>query len=283
MSCRWFRVSLGVAAVLAGMTSRDVGAHAQELPPVITPPPIQDASTIASVVDMPQAVNGSYLGGVTPVSHMTGAGVGCPNCDRWYFALSGGWQERETVHEVGAPTTFIVFDSGFAINAAVGYRFDLFRVESEFSVMNNDCLTAGADGLSSRTDGNVNIRAFMFNVYHDFSLGDWLWQPYVGAGIGIYQSELNGLYPDFFDQIPPQFGFGGKAINATSDFPLAYQFRAGMTRPVGQRSEFFVGYRYFKGEELTFASAPFATAQAHTFHPDGAVIHSLEWGLRVRF
>jgi hypothetical protein len=64
--------------------------------------------------------------------------------------------------------------------------------------------------------------------------------------------------------------------------PLAYQFRAGVTRPVGCRSEFFTGYRYFKGEELEFASAPFATFSP-TFHPDGTEIHAIEFGLRVNF
>jgi hypothetical protein len=64
--------------------------------------------------------------------------------------------------------------------------------------------------------------------------------------------------------------------------PLAYQFRGGVSRPIGRRTEFFTGYRFFKGEELEFASAPFATF-APTFHPDGAAIHSLELGFRVRF
>jgi hypothetical protein len=283
---------------LAGVAVRVGSASAQPAmePPIetypqapLTPPPSYDPAqsvidpTLAPGVTMPPlAPSPDYLtevAPVTPVSHMSGAGVGCANCDRWYFGLSGGWQERETVHEVGAPTTFITFDSGFAVNAQLGYRFDMFRVEAEYSFMNNDCLTAGAAGFSSRTDGNVNLRAFMLNVYHDFSLFDWRWEPYVGAGIGVYQSELNGLYPDFFDGI----GFDGQPINATSDMPLAYQFRGGMQRDVGQRSTFFVGYRYFKGEELEFASAPFATPAAHTFHPDGAAIHSLEWGLRVRF
>jgi opacity protein-like surface antigen len=206
--------------------------------------------------------------------------VNSRSCDRWYIGLNGGWQERETVHEVGDPQTFIVFDSGFLINAQLGFRFDLFRVEAEYTFMNNDVDRAGAGGADTPAAGNVNLKAFMFNIYHDFNLFDWLWEPYVGAGIGIYQSELNSLYPDFFDA----FGapFAGTSVNATSNMPLAYQFRAGASRPVGRRTELLIGYRFFKGEELEFSSAPFATF-APTFHPDGAEIHSLEAGLRVRF
>jgi len=304
MACRRFSRLAALLIALIGVASRVgvVAAQPAMEPPIETaptaPPTTYDPSQ--SVIDPaltpgvtmpPLAPSPDYLTeaepmtSVTPVSHMSGAGVGCDNCDRWYLGLSGGWQERETVHESGDPSTFITFDSGFAVNAQLGYRFDVFRVEAEYTFMNNDCLTAGSSGLSSRADGNVNLRAFMFNIYHDFSLFDWRWEPYVGAGIGVYQSELNGLYPDFFDNpaIPPALGFSGTPINATSDMPLAYQFRGGMERNVGQRSTLFVGYRFFKGEELEFASAPFASAAAHTFHPNGAVIHSLEWGLRVRF
>jgi len=274
MACRKFSQLAALVFALTGMAAR----ASAELAEAVVDPAVE-----AAVIQTPLETSAGYLTEVTPVSHTVANSMGGNDCQRWYIGLGGGWQEREMVHEVGDPTTFIGFDSGFAVNAQVGYRFDVFRVETEFSFMNNDCVTAGSGGLSSRTDGNVNIKAFMFNVYHDFSLFDWLWQPYVGAGIGIYQSELNGLYPDFFDAIPPEFGFQGRPINATSDFPLAYQFRGGMERPVGRRTVAYVGYRFFKGEELEFASAPFASPAAHTFHPDGAAIHSLEWGIRVGF
>jgi opacity protein-like surface antigen len=207
--------------------------------------------------------------------------IGCRNCDRWYLGVSGGWQQRETVHEASDPQTFIVFDGGFLINAQLGYRFDRFRIEAETSFMNNEVDRAGAAGFDTPSAGNVNLRAYMLNIYRDFQISDWLWEPYLGAGIGIYQSEINGLYPDFFAFAGPSFD--GSPVNATSDMPLAYQFRFGVCRPVGRRSEFLLGYRYFRGEELQFASAPFASAAAPTFHPKGADIHSVECGLRIRF
>jgi opacity protein-like surface antigen len=195
--------------------------------------------------------------------------------------LSGGWQQRERVHESADPRTFIEFDGGFGINAALGYRFDAFRIEAEYTFMNNECDTAGAAGLSSDTVGNVNLRAWMFNVYHDIEIQGWCWQPYLGAGIGIYQSELNGLFPDFFQQVGG--AFATTPINATSNMPFAYQFRAGASRPLGERTDLFVGYRYFHGEELTFSSAPFAGPGAPVFNPNGAWTHSVEFGLRVKF
>jgi hypothetical protein len=205
----------------------------------------------------------------------------CQPCarDRWYVSVSGAWQQRETVHEVDDAATFIKFHSGFAANAALGMRFEMFRLELETSFMNNEVDTAGAGGDSSPSPGNVNLRAYMFNVYHDVQFQNTCWKPYVGAGIGIYQSEINGLIPEFFDNVG---SFSEYPINATSDMPLAYQFRAGVSRQIGCRSEFFSGYRYFKGEELEFASAPFAQF-APTFHPNGAEVHAIEFGVRVNF
>jgi hypothetical protein len=195
--------------------------------------------------------------------------------------LSGGWQTRETAQEVGAPTTFIDFADGYAANVALGYRFDMFRVETEYSFMNNEADRAGAAGFASASTGNVNLRALMFNIYHDIDLPFTVWRPYLGAGLGFYQSEINSLYPDFFAAAGGAFAV--TPVNTTSDTPFAYQFRVGASRPLGPRAEYFTGYRYFHGEELTFASAPFAGPAAPTFHPDGASVHAIETGLRIRF
>jgi opacity protein-like surface antigen len=208
-------------------------------------------------------------------------GCGPRGCDRWYISISGGWQQRERVHEAGDPSTFIEFDGGFSINTALGYHFDMFRVEAEYSFMNNECSEAGSGGLSSATVGNVNLRAFMLNVYHDIKIDGCCWEPYVGAGVGTYQSELNGLFPEFFQTVGGSFAT--TPINATSDMPFAYQIRAGASRPLGERTDLFCGYRYFHGEELTFSSAPFASGGAPTFHPNGAWTHGVEFGLRVKF
>jgi len=234
---------------------------------------------IVSLVDHETIVSAYEI---TPFTDVDLSCCACgPVCNRWYVTLSGGWQERETVRDVGDAQTFTEFNSGFLANTAIGYQIDAFRVEAESSFVNNDVDQAGAGGLSSGASGNINLRALMFNFYHDFAMWDWCWEPYLGAGLGIYQSEINGLYPEFFNAVGPPFE--GSPVNATSNMPLAYQFRAGVSRPVGRRTEFFSGYRFFRGEELEFSSAPFASAADPTFHPDGAKIHSFELGLRVGF
>lgn len=242
------------------------------------PPPVPgDYNAPVGTGAAPAAVNygNCYADDSVPVAHA------CRACDRWYVQLSGGTANREQVHEVGDPTTFIDFDTGFAANAALGYRFDMFRFDVEYSFMNSGCSFAGAGGFASPATGNINLKALMFNVYHDFEIGDWLWKPYVGGGLGVYQSEINSLYPEFFAGGPG--AFPTTPINTTSNTPFAYQFRAGLSRPIGERTEFFAGYRYFHGETLTFAAAPFASPADPTFNPNGAVVHAAELGLRIRF
>lgn len=59
--------------------------------------------------------------------------------------------------------------------------------------------------------------------------------------------------------------------------------RVGASRPIGERTELFGGYRYFDGAEMEFSSAPFASGAAPTFNPKGARTHGLEFGLRINF
>lgn len=218
------------------------------------------------------------------------AGCGCGDCsldccrydgNNWYVSVSGGWQQRERVHEITAATTFLELDGGFALNAALGHEFDHFRVEFEATLLNNEIDEAGAGGLSSDTVGNINVRAYMFNVYHDIHIECSRWKPYLGGGIGTAQSEINGLYPEFFNTIGPPFE--GTALNCTSDFVFAWQLRAGTSYCLTPRTELTIGYRYFRAETLEFSSAPFVGATASAFNPNGSTNHSVEIGLRVKF
>ncbi|MDZ4783491.1 MAG: outer membrane beta-barrel protein [Planctomycetia bacterium] len=202
-------------------------------------------------------------------------------CYCWYVSLSGAWSNRETVHEEGDPTTFIEFNDGFNINVALGHEFDLFRVEFEYSYFNQQVALAGAGipGFApfvGESPGNISVKAFMLNVYHDFDFGGRL-KPYVGGGIGLFQSEINSLLPTFFADAP--FSNSTLGVNTTSDVAFAYQFRAGVNYELTRRTELFAGYRFFDNTDpLTFAAEPFGI-----FYPDSATFHNFEAGLRVKF
>lgn len=196
----------------------------------------------------------------------------------FYVSLSGGLQNRQRASEVNDEDTFLTFDPGLDVNAALGYRFGNFRVEGEFSFFNNPIKLSSATvprqfGIApASADGNVNLRAYMANVYYDIPLRNSRLKPYVGGGIGFYQSEINGLTASFFPiaNIPP--------VNATSDTPFAYQLRAGLSYVLSRKADVYLGYRFFRGEELEFSAAGLGT-----FHPNGAKVHNIELGFRASF
>jgi len=120
----------------------------------------------------------------------------------------------------------------------------------------------------------VSLRKYMFNLYYDFNVKDSKIKPYIGAGVGFYQSEINSLFPEFF---AGNLGLPTSGVNTTSNFPFAYQLKAGVNYEMTQRTELYVGYCFFHGESLDFAAPPFGP-----FHPDGAATHSVELGLRFK-
>ncbi len=202
-----------------------------------------------------------------------------PQAKPWYISLSAGWQSREIVHEIGDPATFIQWDDGFSFAGAIGRRFGKFRVEAEFSLMNNGVHITGGGipgvgNFVSTATGNVDLRAYMFNVYHDIAVKDTPIKVYLGAGIGLYQSQINSLLPGFFSQL----GMPLQGFTTTSNYPFAYQFRAGVSYTISPTVDVFVGYRYFHGNHLTFSAFPFGT-----FHPDGATNNNIEAGFRINF
>lgn len=213
--------------------------------------------------------------------------VGCDGddvcCDPrpFYLALSGGWASREIVREVGDPATFLTFHDGFHINFALGRKYDWGRIEAEVSRFNNRVRLSGygdpvLGDFVGPSPGNLNLTAYMFNAYRDFDIDGWRVDPYIGGGIGVCQSEINGLLPSYF-QGPP-LNLDNQAVNCTSDYQFAWQLRGGFNYDWSERTTLYFGYRYFRVEELTFSAFPFGT-----FNPNGGREHALEWGLRVAF
>ena len=198
-----------------------------------------------------------------------------PSSCNWYLGLGGGLQTRETAFDLRFPTTFFDFGDGFGMSATLGHRFSHCRVEAEIGYLSNGVDVAGVTTPTPATGtstGSVSQQAFMINLYHDVDhLTCCCWTPYIGGGVGIYQSEISSVNPDFFT-------VGSTPLNARSDYPIAYQFRFGFTRPVGSRSDLQLGYRHFVGEEAEFAAAPLGI-----FRTDNVKIHMAELMWQVRF
>lgn len=207
----------------------------------------------------------------------------------WYLGVSGAVTNRQKVTEANDSRTTLTFNTGLNLNAFIGYRIRDFKIEGETSYFNNpiDEATAftGVVVGGGPARGNVSLFTYMLNVFYDIPLKYKL-KPYVGGGIGFYQSRLDGLRPGFFKDgpsvgaPPPDITQGdieAGGLNGTSDLPFAYQLRAGVNYLVSEKTDVYLGYHYFHGNELEFNVAlPIAT----TF-PDGASIHAIEIGFRV--
>lgn len=286
---RVLMTSVAAALATAALASAQMPAqpaYPSQAVPLYQPMPLYQVAPMyqAAPVAKPMPVQPAVPVYQAAPIHQTGPACG-PNvmdsccssgCSQgWYLSVSGGWADRRRVHEVGDNATFLTFDGGFSLSAALGHRFGDFRLEGEFSLQNTEIESAGAStpngNVASAATGNISLRCYMLNLYYDLPLGCKL-KPYFGAGIGFYQSEINSLNPDFF------VGAGLPALNTTSDFPFAYQLRAGVSYELNSRTDVFAGYRFFDGNTLTFSAAPFGT-----FRPNGAITHSIETGLRVKF
>jgi opacity protein-like surface antigen len=230
---------------------------------------------------------------------------GNPDHEGFYITGSGGWQAREKSTDIGLGTA-AEFKDGFLLNGGVGYRFPFnIRAEVEAGYQNNKnkaflnessvlfAVGSNAPGLpigsQDQSVGNVGLRSFMVNLYYDIPLGpDSKWKPYIGGGVGTYQSTINGF-------TSPTLSANGIAISTSSRETFAWQLRAGLAYRVIERAELFGGYRYFHGDDLKFTfyvpggafggfpgAIPPQGAQL-PLNVTGGITHGAEFGFRFFF
>ena len=186
-----------------------------------------------------------------------------------YVTVGGGLTNRQRAAEAGS--TYTDFESGYALNAAVGYEFDALAVEGEFSFFKNSAETVASPVTGPQEGvGDVTMRYVMANVRYSFL--DTPLRPYVGGGIGFYKSYLN----DLSNVVAESFGF--LASGSNDGLTFAYQLRGGVQFDIAERAGVLVGYRYLRGSELLFEGTAFGDLR-----PDGAKVHSVEAAFKLGF
>ena len=166
--------------------------------------------------------------------------------DGWYLGLEGGanWVQDWTFTVV--PADFpgqASFDTGWAALATVGYGFGDWAVEFEGGYRSNkiDQNVLQPDGTEI-WDGQLDETTFMANVKYNYPLTQKLTLS-VGAGAGADYSKLQAISPN------------GTSADA-DNWAFAYQGIAQLGYAVGQQSEVFVSYRYFRTEQQSFDYVP---------------------------
>jgi outer membrane protein OmpA-like peptidoglycan-associated protein len=185
-----------------------------------------------------------FMGAVAALS-LTAQAQALP--DGWYLSLEGGgnWVQDWDFNSITALDTYagsIEFDTGWAVLASVGYGRGSWAAEFETGFRRND-----SDGITVVGGPNVYDEArldettFMANIKYNYPLMQKLTLS-VGAGIGADFAQLRVR--------------DGASVTEDEDWNLAYQGIVSLGYAVGQRSELFASYRYFRTTAAEFDLTP---------------------------
>ena len=190
--------------------------------------------------------------------------------DNWYvradlgYSVDGG-ADISASAPIGGDVSL---DGAIMGSAGVGYSLDNgWRIEGELARRENDL------GSAPLLDpgGSVGATSLMLNAYFDFGGGDAAFTPYVGAGIGVANVQVDASYT------PP---LSPVAVD-DEETALAYQVMAGVAISLSPSLDLDVGYRYLASPSIELAGAappvlsvPFEVDLSH---------HAVTAGLRWSF
>ena len=240
--------------------------------------PIAHASdTYVAVSAGVSLANDSDNQGEFSADFLTGAGSTIPAGTILPTGTAVGWETQ--------------FDTGYAVNAALGRRFGAIRGEVEVAYQNNGVDThtgvaaggialAGEDAgvlitgspnigvtvgdLVAAGEGSLETVFVMANAIYDFNSSGRL-KPYIGAGVGVGFVDV-----DYSPSATP--------IIQDSATQFAFQALAGVSYEVTRSTEVFAGYRYRATSDVE--------VQADLFAADFEVENRasiIEAGLRFSF
>ena len=159
-----------------------------------------------------------------------------------YVALRLGvcFLDDATLSEEGFPFNIDTeFDTGMAIEGAVGYDFGMFRAEGEIGYRKNDIDEFSALGISLSADGDFDALSFMVNGYLDFE-NQTAFTPFIGAGIGYAKVSANDI------------SVGGIDVGDEDDSVFAYQLGVGVGYSATESLIVEIAYKYFATSDPDF-------------------------------
>jgi opacity protein-like surface antigen len=169
---------------------------------------------------------------------------------KFYFAASVGINKLLEIDDSGVKASF---DPGYGFLFAAGLDAGQFRVEGEIGYRSADVDDLKVFGTGGLSNGDISVLSFMANGYYDFEKPNSSWTPYVGAGLGIIDSDLEGNNPSF------------RVTGGNTN--LAYQFMLGLAYQMNSSLALTAGYRFLG----TFA------------FDENVMINELNLGLRFMF
>ena len=191
--------------------------------------------------------------------------------DGWYLSLEGGanWVEDWSVTQFSFPDGpdsdigSVGFDTGWAVLATVGYNFGRWGAEFETGYRKNklDAFTLTGDPASIDAL-ELGEASFMANVLYNHPVTERITLSFgAGAGADFAQMEVTS---------------GGSSAD-DEHWSFAYQGLARLNYAVGQRSELFMAYRYFRASDPSFDFNPNIDAR---LEGDDFIKHTATLGFR---
>lgn len=197
-----------------------------------------------------------------------------PRWPNWYVGLHAGavnYEDSDFDSTVPAESGEVNSNTGFIGGISLGYVpattrafFNQTRWELEYTYRQTDNDTIDGAAL----DGEVQVDSYMANLYYDF-YNTSRWTPYVGAGFGYAQFDVDA-------------GTNGAGDPVTDeDGGVAWQLMVGLNySPVSMpNTDWGIGYRYFNGDDadLELSGGVYAPASLEY------TTHSLEANAKFHF
>jgi opacity protein-like surface antigen len=149
------------------------------------------------------------------------------------------------------------YNSGLALNGAIGLESDMGRLEAAVGYQKND--VDNVFGFTNLGDSHVRIGSLMANGYLDYNKKHCDISPYIMAGAGVADVKA-----DVYDS------FG--TFYSDSDTVFAWQVGAGVGIKASKNLTLDIGYRYFSpndanldGYKVSLASSNILAGLRYSF------------------
>lgn len=203
----------------------------------------------------------------------------------WYASMSGTVSWLQDVHsEVeGLPDPPVAggraehdhfMDTGYGMQAALGYRLGRFRLEAELGQARNDGegyeLKVPVRKTGKWSDEYHESQRLMLNAYVDF--GEGRLRPYVGAGVGRARVHIR-----FFGQHPILDALSPREFLDGTDYGTAWQVVGGTAWQLSPRVALTAQYRWFDAGTLELPD------RSGFFHERDHAGGNVDLGVRFEF
>lgn len=161
----------------------------------------------------------------------------------------------------------LTVENGSAASAAIGYRFENFLLEAEYSQIGGNAEELQFPRATSPYDradvfGTIDVQTYMLNGW--FVLGEGAFRPFLGAGIGYATGEMYAWHT-FETSIDDQ------------DTSFAWQLGAGFEYDINDHVSLVGAYKYVAADAFELVDSDDTNIDAD-FEAG-----TLQFGLRVGF